>query len=447
MLHKFKRGVHPPDEKSRTVRAAIRDAPIPDILVVPLSQHTGASAVPIVGKGVSVDKGMLIGEPGGFISAAVHSPVSGEVVAVEDRALPIGRPGACVIIRNDREERWAPEASIQTDPASLEAGSIRDRVRAAGVVGMGGAAFPTSVKLTPPDQHVRIDTLIVNAAECEPYLTGDYRLMLESPERIVRGAELVRRAAGAQRIVYAVEDDKEDAAKALAGAAGGAAGVGIVLLPVRYPQGAEKNLIESVTGREVPSGGLPMNIGVLVQNVATCAAVCDACAFGRPLIERIVTVTGPCTANPGNFRVRIGTLYSDLLKEVGLAAMPRRIVLGGPMMGVAQTGLDIPVTKATTGLVFLDEVPRDEWRSCIRCGKCVRACPVRIMPSELSVLVEAERIDEANALDLFDCIECGCCAYVCPTRRPIVHRIKYAKAQINARREGAAPPLERTPAK
>ena len=429
----FAGGVHPPESKDSTQGLASQDVKAPETLVVPLQQHLGAPANPVVKQGDKVSMGTLVGEPAGYISAAVHSPVSGEVLGVEMRPLPVGRRGLCVVIKNDGQERWAEGCNAESDPANLDAKAIRERVRAAGVVGMGGATFPTDVKLAPPENKA-IEILIVNGAECEPYLTADHRLMLEDALAIVLGADLARRAAGARELIFAVEENKPDAFEVIRQASAGLKDAGTQILPTRYPQGAEKQLIKVLTGREVPSGGLPMDVAVLVQNVATCAAVYYAVKFNRPLIERIVTVTGPCAAAPGNFRVRVGTPYADLLKVVGFSKPPRRIVMGGPMMGIAQSSLDIPVTKGTSGLVLMDDIPADEWLPCIRCGKCVRACPVSIAPNELGVLLEFGQIDQASTLDLLDCIECGCCTYVCPSRRPIVNWVKAGKAELAARR-------------
>jgi len=433
MLFTFSGGVHPPAAKEATESLPIEVFPPPELLIVPLLQHIGAPARPVVKKGDALGKGQVIGEPGGFVSAAVHSPVSGTVRAIEPLLLPVGRRGPCVVIENDGEERWAEGSNSPRDISALDADAIRKIASDAGLVGMGGAAFPMHVKLSPPENKP-IEILIVNGAECEPFLTADHRLMLEEPERIVRGGKLAARAVGAERIIFALEDNKPDAADVLEKAVAGLADSSVVTLPTRYPQGAEKQLIEAITGRQVPSGGLPMDVAVLVQNVGTCAALHDACAFNIPLIERITTVTGPCAERPGNFRVRVGTPYAPLLKRVGFSCPPARIIMGGPMMGLAQASVEIPVTKGTSGLVLLDEVPDDTWRSCIRCGKCVRACPVSIVPSRISVFLEAGRVDDANEIDMLDCIECGCCTYVCPAKRPIVNWIKAGKAELAERR-------------
>ncbi len=429
----FSGGVHPREAKDATKALPIEAFEAPQVLVVPLLQHIGAPARAAVKAGDKVAKGETIGEPGGFISAAVHAPVSGTVSAVEPRLGPGGRKIMAVVIENDGEDRWADGTNVKRDTSSLDADTIRNIASDAGLVGMGGAAFPTHVKLSPPDNKP-IELLLVNGAECEPFLTADHRLMLEEPERIAFGAQLAARAVSAARIIFALEDNKPDAAETLEKAASKIPSATVVTLPTRYPQGAEKQLIEAVTGRQVPSGGLPMDVGVLVQNVGTCAALQDACAFNVPLIERITTVTGPSAGRPANLRVRIGTLYEALFERVGFAGAPRRIVMGGPMMGMAQGSVEVPVTKGTSGIVLLDSVPGDVWRACIRCGKCVRACPVSIVPSQISVFLERGYVDEANEIDMLDCIECGCCTYVCPARRPIVNWIKAGKAELAERR-------------
>lgn len=433
MLGRLTGGVHPPESKEETAGLPVEDLPVSQTLVVPMQQHIGAPARPAVEVGDAVARGTLLGEPGGFVSAAVHSPVSGKVAAIEDRMGAMGRRGTCVIVENDGEDRWADGCNIERATDSLDPDAIRKVVADAGLVGMGGATFPMHVKLSPPENKP-IDVLLVNGAECEPYLTGDHRLMLEDGESIVAGAELAARAVGAGEVVLAVEDNKPDAFEALTKAAARFECARVVMLPTRYPQGAEKQLIEVITSRQVPSGGLPMDVGVLVQNVSTCAALWKAARFNRPLTERITTVTGPCVANPANLRVRVGTPYSDIFKRVGLVSTPERIVSGGPMMGIAQLSVDIPVTKGTSGLLLLDRVPSAEFRACIRCGKCVLACPVSLVPSQISVLLEAGRVDEATDYDMLDCIECGCCTYVCPSKRPIVNWVKIGKAELREQR-------------
>lgn len=433
MLYTFKGGVHPPEAKDATEALPIEDFPAPEIVVVPLQQHIGAPASAVVAKGDVVKRGTLLGEPGGFVSAAVHSPVSGTVRAVEGRIGPMGRNVLSVVIENDGADEWAEGANVERDTAGLDGDAIRKIAGECGLVGMGGATFPTHVKLSPPENKP-VDTLLLNGAECEPYLTADHRLMLEKPEAVVEGAELARRAVGAGKILIVLEANKSDAFEALEKAAAGLESTEVAMLPTRYPQGAEKQLIQAATNREVPSGGLPMDSGVLVQNVGTCAALQAACRYNRPLIERITTVTGPCAENPANFRVRVGTPYAALLEKVGFLCAPKRLIMGGPMMGLAQRSIEIPVTKGTSGLLLLDEAPPEDFHACIRCGKCVRVCPVSIVPSQLSVFLEAGRVDDAVELDLLDCIECGCCSYVCPAKRPIVNLVKIGKAELAERR-------------
>ncbi len=433
MLFKMMGGVHPPENKDATEALPVEEFPPPALLVVPLQQHIGAPATPAVSAGDPVDKGARVGEPGGFVSVPIHAPVSGKVAAVEPRPGPLGKDVLSVVIENDGEERWAEGLNAARPTAGLDAAAIRSIAQDAGLVGMGGATFPTHVKLSPPENKP-VDTVIINGAECEPFLTADHRLMLEEPQHIVQGGDLVRRAVGARTLIFAVEENKPDAFEVLEKAAADVENARAVILPTRYPQGAEKQLIQVLTGRQVPSGGLPMDVGVLVQNVGTCAALYEAARYNRPLIERITTVTGPCAARPANLRLRIGTLYADILERVGFSRPPRRLVMGGPMMGIAQRCFEIPITKGTSGLVLLDEVPDDGFRACIRCGTCVRACPSAIVPSQLSVFLEAGRVDDAAEIDMLDCIECGCCTYVCPSKRPIVNWIKIGKAELAERR-------------
>ncbi len=433
-LRTFPGGLHPPDNKSWTEKKAIEDCPLPAELIIPLSQHIGAPAEACVQKGEIVKKGQIVGRGKGFVSAPVHASSSGEVIAVESRPHPAGKSLPAVVIRPDGEDCWH-EQICGADYAALSADDLRDRIRDAGIVGLGGATFPTHVKLSPP-QEKPIDTLIINAVECEPYLTADHRLMLEQSESILTGIDVLRRILGVQRAVVGIEANKPDAISLMKKACAGR-DIEVESLEVKYPQGAEKQLIFAVTGREVPSGGLPMDVGVVVQNVGTAAAVADAIALGRPLIERTVTVSGPRVSEPKNLRARIGTPISHLVDTCGgLKGYPAKIIMGGPMMGSAQLSLEVPVVRGTSGVLVFGEGDIDlrPPGPCIRCGRCVQVCPVRIMPTTIAAYARLDHIDEAENFNAMDCIECGCCTYICPARLPLVQSIRYAKAAILAKR-------------
>ena len=433
-LKTFPGGLHPPDSKEYSAHKAIETCPLPEELVIPLSQHIGAPAEACVAKGDRVKKGQVIGQAKGFVSVPVHASTSGEVLAVEPRPHPAGKALLAVVIRPDGEDAWV-DGLEEADPASLTPDEIRDRIRSAGIVGLGGATFPTHVKLSPPEGKT-IDTLILNGVECEPYLTADHRLMLEQSERILDGVAILKKALGVETALIGIEANKPDAIEMMKKACAGK-GIEVVPLEVKYPQGAEKQLILAATGREVPSGGLPMDVGVVVQNVGTAAAVSDAVRLGRPLIERIATVTGPCVVEPKNLRVRIGASLSHLVEFCGgLKEEPAKIIMGGPMMGQTQLSLDVPAIRGTSGVLLLGEgdVDPKEAGPCIRCGRCVRVCPARIMPTTIAAYARLDLIDEAEAFDAMDCIECGCCTYTCPASLPLVQSIRYAKAAILAKR-------------
>jgi len=430
---RFDGGVHPPERKSLSAERPLEAFPVPPVLAVPLLQHIGAPARPVVEKGARILKGQVIGEPGGFVSTAVHAPVSGSVKAIEDRPSFAGRPIAHVVIENDGQEAWADGCGAARDPDAMPREALLEAIRAAGIVGMGGAAFPTHVKLSPPPGKT-IDAAILNGVECEPYLTCDDRLMRERPDAIAAGFRIIMKILGVSRGFAGIEENKPEAFRAMRDALASVPGVEVVSLPVRYPQGAEKQLIKAILGREVPTGGLPMDVGVVVQNVGTASAIAEACMRGIPLIERSVTVTGEGVGRPGNFLVRIGTPIRSLAEACGLRPGAERVILGGPMMGLAQVDLDIPVTKGTSGILLLGAGRSYAIGPCIRCGGCVRGCPARIMPSDLSVAVERGAKDLYEGLDAMDCIECGVCTYVCPARRPIVHWIRLAKAHVAAQR-------------
>ena len=433
-LKTFSGGLHPPDHKEWTASKAIEDCPLPPELVIPLSQHIGAPAEPCVAPGEHVARGQLVGRAKGFVSVPVHASTSGEVVAVEPRPHPSGRDLPAVVLRPDGRDAWL-EGLSGADPEALSPDELRERIRDAGVVGMGGATFPTHVKLTPPPEK-RIDTLILNGVECEPFLTADHRLMLEEPKRIVEGIRILRRVLGVERVLVGIENNKPDAIAAVTAAVAGE-NIEVVPLVVKYPQGAEKQLIVALLGREVPSGGLPMDVGVVVQNVGTAAAVAAALRQGEPLIERVATVSGPAVAEPKNLRVRIGTPLSHLVECCGgLEAEPAKIIMGGPMMGNALLSLDVPVTRGTSGVLLFGagQVPLRPEGPCIRCGRCVRVCPARLMPTTIAAYARLDLIAEAEGYGAMDCIECGCCTYTCPPAIPLVQAIRYAKGSILARR-------------
>lgn len=424
----FKGGVHPPDRKDLTQSVPSARMPVPARLLVPMSQHLGAACAPLVERGARVERGQIIGDIEAMVSAPVHSPVSGEVAAVSPMRLVSGATVPVVEIVPDPEqdfESWV-EVPESEDPRAM--------VRAAGIVGLGGAAFPTTVKLTPP-KDMPLHTLILNGCECEPFLTCDHRLMLESPERVIEGARTIARIVGVERIVIGIEDNKLDAAAALREQAG--SDVEVLVLPVRYPQGAEKQLISAVLGTEVPHGKLPAATGALVHNVGTAAAVADAVIRRKPLMERIVTVSGR-VVRPANFLALLGTPLRDLVAAAGgFADGVGRVIAGGPMTGAGVANLDAPVVKGTSGLIALSAeetapcVSGDQ--PCIRCGRCSDACPMFLQPFALGIHANRSDWDATERYHAIDCIECGCCSFVCPTRRPLVQLIRLAKHRLMER--------------
>ncbi|HHW15307.1 MAG TPA: electron transport complex subunit RsxC [Firmicutes bacterium] len=445
----FAGGVHPETHKALTAEQPIRPGPRPSLVVLPMVQHLGVPARPVVGPGDTVKVGQVVGEAGGLVSAPVHATVSGRVVAVERRPHPSGTERLAVVIRSDGRDEWA-EGPGERRLADLTPEDIRAIAREAGLVGLGGAAFPTHVKLTPPEGQ-RIDTVILNGCECEPYLTADHRLMLERAETVAYGLVAVVRAVGAWRAVVAVEDNKPGAARALGAALTaleeaepelvGNVKLDVRLLPTKYPQGAEKQLIWAVTGRAVPPGKLPSEAGCLVQNVGTAAALADAIRLGKPLVERVVTVAGSLVVCPGNYLVRLGTPVREILAFAGGPTGPvGKLILGGPMMGVAQATDAVPVVKGTSGILALSpaEARTPEPRPCLHCGRCVKACPMGLSPFQLARAAEAGFLDEAEQAGAGYCLECGSCAFVCPAKRPLVEAVRRAKAALAARRVAVA---------
>ena len=428
MVYDFQGGVHPLDHKERTRGMAIDVLGPRGVLAVPVSQHIGRPAKPIVAKGDKVLRGQKIGDPVGAVSAAIHAPTSGTVVDVAEINGQFGRPVLAVHVEADGEDAWAEGCNIQRDPDALEPKLLLEIIREAGIVGMGGATFPTAFKLSPPPNKP-IDAAVLNGVECEPYLTSDHRLMLEHPQDVLAGFRLIRRILGAKIAVIGIESNKMDAVDAMRRAVG-SEDIEVVALPVKYPQGAEKQLIKAVLNREVPSGGLPMDCGVVVQNCGTAFAVWQAAARGIPLIERVVTVTGDAVRRPGNYLCRVGTPFEQLLTRSEITAAANKLILGGPMMGLAQRTSEQVVTKGTGGILILEHAEAFEGGPCIRCGRCVEGCPSGLVPSALSILAENLKFDEAEEFGANDCIECGVCTFVCPSRRPIVHYIRFLKDEL-----------------
>lgn len=444
----FRHGIHPEAHKEATEHLAVERMPFVERYVLPLSQHTGAPARPVVRAGERVTRGQVVAEPGGFVSTTLHAPVTGRVAALAPRHHPNGRLVDAIEIEADPFALQGPPAGAPIDWRALSGEEFVASVQRAGLVGMGGAAFPSHVKYRLPEGR-RVAKLVVNGCECEPFLTADHRLMVERPEAVLRGAEILAARLGAEEVVIGVELNKPDALAALEAAlaerGGSAGGVPVRLVPlaVKYPQGAEKMLIEAIFGLEVPAGKLPLDLGMVVNNVGTMAALADWFDRGLPLIERLVTVAGPGVRRPANLLVPVGTPVRAVLDHCGgLDAEVREVVMGGPMMGSPLPSLDVPVLKGTSGLLAFTEsatrLPVEY--ACIRCGRCVEACPQYLNPSRLARLSRAGRFEEIEGWNALDCVECGSCSFACPSGIPIVQLIRVAKSEIRQRqaREKAA---------
>jgi len=425
----FSHGVHPPEFKELTAEKPLEPMPPPEKVFIPLLQHFGSPAEPLVSKGDEVSLGQKIGEAKALFSASVHSSVSGKILAVDHYLHPGGNLVPTMTIANDGEDRLLPIKKEGKDPFSLSPEELRQRVKEAGIVGLGGAAFPTSVKLTPPKDKP-IDTIIINGCECEPMLTADYRLMLEFPEDILRGAEIIRLATGATQLMVGIEDNKLSAFETFKKYANNTKAE-IALLKTKYPQGAEKNLISALLRREVPRGGLPFDVGVVVQNVGTTKAIWDAVNQGVPLYQRAITVSGSGIKEPKNLLVRLGTPFKDILEFCGgLKDGVNMLIMGGSMMGLSQWSLDVPMIKATSGILAWDSPPPFLEYTCISCSRCVGHCPMRLVPTQLMKCVKYENLSLAEAWGVLDCVECGCCQYICPSRIPLVHWIRLGKNKV-----------------
>ena len=428
----FNGGIHPEDKKSITAHRPIVEMTPPKQVVLPMSMHIGAPCNPLVSVGDYVLLGQRIAESTEEVSAPIHASISGRVVAIEPRPHPSGEMVMAVVIENDFEDKEAPTDPVEnTQFADISAEALAEICHNAGIVGLGGAAFPTKIKLL--SAKGKVDTLIINGAECEPYINSDNRTILEHGEQVLDGATLVMKALGLRKVHIGIESNKKEAVLKLKNLAENMRHVRIHVLHTKYPQGAERQLIRVITGREVPAGKIPSEYGVVNINVATCAAISCAVRSGAPLTKRVVTVAGSAIANPKNLLVRIGCPIGELIDAAGgLLDTPNKVIMGGPMMGIAQSSLDVPVIKGTNAILAFckNEDKTDKAQICIRCGKCVAACPMNLEPIFLNMYAKKNLTSQLLENNLFDCIECGCCSYVCPGRIQLVETFKDAKAKL-----------------
>ncbi|MEG2669531.1 MAG: electron transport complex subunit RsxC, partial [Oscillospiraceae bacterium] len=434
----FRGGVHPNDMKAPTQDKKIINLPAPPELVFPLGQHIGAPCTPCVSVGDAVCMGQKIGESAGFVSACIHSSVSGSVKAIEKRMHPNGYFVQSVVIENDGLDTM--DASVKKPDKSyknMTKNEITEIIKNAGIVGMGGATFPTHVKLSPPAE-AKIDYIIVNGAECEPYLTSDYRAMLETTDNVIGGLQILLHMFGLKIGYIGIEDNKPEAISVMKQAASLVKDVEIVIVPLKtkYPQGGEKQLINVVTGRKLAPGQLPYQVGTIVHNIDTCASIYRAVTLGRPLMHRIVTIGGDCISTPSNLRIRIGTPFRALFDGVGgFIESPEKVIMGGPMMGMALPNIDVPTIKGTSGaLAFSANLSKQlEETACLRCGKCVYVCPMGLLPNVLDSAARERDFEKLEKFNISDCMECGSCAFVCPSKRRQVQQIKVAKDMLKNR--------------
>lgn len=431
--YKFHGGIHPPENKHQSLASPIADAGIPPQLVLPLSQHIGAPAKPVVAVGDSVLKGQLIADAAGFVSVPVHAPSSGTISAIEERLIAhtSGHSAPCIVIDCDGKDEWIAHAGT-ANFAALEKPELINLIRNAGIAGMGGAGFPSAVKLSvSPDAN--IETLIINGTECEPYITADDILMREQPQDIIAGTQILQHLIGARETLIGVEDNKPEGIAALREAAQGT-DIQIVEFPTQYPSGGEKQLIEILTGKQVPSGGLPSGVGVVCQNIGSTVAIYEAVTHGKPLISRVTTVTGEGVSDPQNYRVLLGTTMRFVLEKAGFQAQKStRVIMGGPMMGFTVPDIDVPIVKTTNCLLAPteQELPTPPpAQACIRCGMCAEACPASLLPQQMFWFAQGKEFEKLEQHNLFDCIECGACSYVCPSNIPLVQYYRASKAEI-----------------
>lgn len=432
----FKGGIHPPYGKESTAGVPLAYGIMPEMVTIPMSLHIGAPCTPIVKKGDPIFLGQKIGEPNGFVSVPIHASVSGKVAAVEERPHPSGDVIMSVVIESDGLDTIDPSIKPYGLLDEMDADGIKKMVLDSGIVGLGGATFPTHVKLAvPPDK--KVDCVILNGAECEPYLTADHHLMLLHPEKIVLGLKIAMKAVNVEKGFIGVEDNKTDAIEALVKAIGNDSRIEVYSLHTKYPQGAEKQLITAITGREVPSGGLPADAGVIVMNVGTAAQIGESMTTGIPLYKRFLTCTGDAIKNPQTMEIRIGVSLQSVIDQCGgFVSEPGKVIMGGPMMGVSQFRTEVPVMKATSGILCLTKESSDiaAPSNCIRCGKCMSVCPIHLQPLNIAAYSQRNKWDKCEANNAMDCIECGSCSYICPAKRTLVSSIRVAKREIVAQR-------------
>lgn len=436
MLKTFKiGGVHPPENKLSKDKA-IEVLPLPKSVFIPVAQHIGSPSTPVVKRGDEVKVGQVIAKSSSFVSTNIHSSVSGKVKKVDFSSDSSGYPKQGIFIDVEGDE-WVEEIDRSEDlvtDIAIDGAEIIKKIQDAGIVGLGGATFPTHVKLVPP-KGMKAQILLINGVECEPYLTSDHRLMLEKADEIMVGIHLLMKAMNVEKAVIGIENNKPDAIKLLNEKCKEYKGISVVALKVQYPQGGEKQLINAVTGKEVPSGALPIAVGAVVSNVGTAFAVYEAIQKNKPLVERVVTVTGKGVSNPSNFMVRIGTASTQLVEAAGgLPNNTGKVISGGPMMGRAVSSLDVPVTKGTSGLLLMqeEESTREEVLNCVRCSRCTNVCPMGLEPYLLMTLGEKQIFDRAENERVMDCIECGSCSYTCPSNRPLLDYIRFGKGKVGA---------------
>ena len=427
----FQHGIHPQYNKEITNHKPLKRAEDPEQVLIPIQQHIGAPAKVIVEVGDQIAKGQKIAEAGGFVSANIHSSVSGTITAIEKE-----NDQLVVKIKNDGSSDMESNLKAHSSLAEVSPSEIRDIIMEAGIVGLGGATFPSHVKVSIPDDK-NVDTVMLNGAECEPYLTVDHRMMLEDAEKVLFGLEALMKASDAKQGYIGIEVNKPDAIEKMKEVTSNQSNIEVVPLEVKYPQGGEKQLIEAVLEKEVPSGGLPLDIGVVVNNIGTALAITEAIKEGKSLFERAVTITGAVN-NPQNLIVKVGTPVKEVIEQCGgFKGKPGKVILGGPMTGKAQNRLDNPITKGTSGILVLSEKETKDYSDagpCIRCANCVDVCPVNLVPTRLVDLIKEDMIEEAEENNLLDCIECGSCSYVCPSNIELVQRIKLGKEKLRAKK-------------